>query len=201
MSAPQALLLGQFYHVFSRGIGGQTLFRNERDYYRFLQQYATHIEPIAKTYTYNLLPNHFHCLIRTKTPDEQVQKDPSVTLPREPSQHFSNLLNAYAKYFNLKYRRSGSLFQRPFGRIEVTSPRYFSTLLVYIHRNAQHHGIVEDFREWPYSSYHAFLSRKMSRIQRTEAMSWFPDPTIFVERHRLAVNPNDIAFLLPDDFE
>ncbi len=201
MPAPQALLRGQFYHIFGRGIGGQTIFRHKRDYHRFLNLYAKHIEPIAKTYGYNLLPNHYHFLIRTLDPDEQKLPDPSITLPREPSQHFSNLLNGYAKYFNLKYKRTGSLFQGPFGRIEVTSARYFSTLLVYIHRNAQHHGIVDDFREWPYSSYHAFLSRKVSRLQRTEAMSWFPDPTIFVDQHLVDVNPNDIAFLLPEDFE
>lgn len=201
MTSPQALLLGQFYHVFGRGIGGETIFRNKDDYRRFLQLYAKHIEPVAKTYCYNLLPNHFHSLIRTKEPDEQVHSAPSVLLPREPSQHFSNLFNAYAKYFNLRYQRSGSLFQRPFGRIEVTSARYFSTLLVYIHRNAQYHGILEDYREWPYSSYHTFLSKKISRLQRAEALSWFPDPEIFAERHRLGVNPNDIAFLVPEDYE
>jgi putative transposase len=53
----------------------------------------------------------------------------------KPSQYFSNLFNAYAKAFNRAYHRTGALFQRPFGRIEITSDAYFMQVVVYIHRN------------------------------------------------------------------
>jgi len=30
---------------------------------------------------------------------------------------------------------------------------YFHTLVAYIYRNPQKHGLVADFRDWPYASY------------------------------------------------
>ena len=71
--------------------------------------------------------------------------------PREvsfkPSQHFSNLFNAYTKAINKAYGRTGSLFQDRFGRIQVTADAYFTNLIYYIHHNPQKHGLVDDFRE------------------------------------------------------
>ncbi|NOZ50269.1 MAG: hypothetical protein GXP37_09525 [Chloroflexi bacterium] len=201
MPAPEALLLDEYYHIFNRGIGGGTIFKNKWDYRHFLRLYAVHIVPVAETYAYTLMPTHFHLLIRTFAPHEQVLRDTSQTIPREPSQHFANLFNAYAKYFNNRYQRTGPLFSRPFGRKEIQSAPTLSTLLIYIHQNVQHHGIVKAFQDWPYSSYHAFLSPKPSRIRRDKALSWFPSLDSFVEQHQQTVNPCHIAPLLPAHFE
>ena len=55
---------------------------------------------------------------------------------------------------NKTNERTGALFQNHFGRIPITSDRYFAMLIRYIHLNPRKHGFVDDFREWPYSSYH-----------------------------------------------
>lgn len=201
MPAPEALLLDEYYHIFNRGIGGGTIFKNKWDYRHFLRLYAVHIVPVAETYAYTLMPTHFHLLIRTFAPHEQVLSHASQTIPREPSQHFANLFNAYAKYFNNRYQRTGPLFSRPFGRREIESDSTFSTLLIYIHQNAQHHGIVKAFQEWPYSSYHTFLSPKPSRLHRAEVMSWFSGTDSFVAQHQRMVKPDGIVSLLPEHFE
>jgi len=52
--------------------------------------------------------------------------------------HFSHLFNAYSKYFNKYTGRHGSLFERPFDRIEITDKEYFKNLVVYIHNNPVH---------------------------------------------------------------
>jgi hypothetical protein len=80
--------------------------------------------------------------------------------------------------------RTGTLFQRPFGRIEVTSDAHFAWLVVYIHRNAQKHGFVDDFRAWPYSSYHAHLSEQPTRLDREEVLGWFDGAQGFTIAHR-----------------
>ena len=198
MSSPKALLLDQFYHIFIHGIEPLSLFRQQRDYYRFLRLYVKHIEPIADTFAFCLLPNHAHFLIHTKAPHEQALSSRSRT-PRQPSQHFSNLLNAYARYYNLKYRRSGPLFQRPFGRKEIDSVGYFKILVVYIHRNAQHHGLVDDFRDWPYTSYHLFFTEKPTRLKRETVLGWFSDLDSFVVGHTTPVDFSDIAEFTFDD--
>ena len=58
------------YHIFSRAIGKEKLFLEEEHYYFFLKRYKLHISPVADTFAYNLLPNHFHFLVRIKTLDE-----------------------------------------------------------------------------------------------------------------------------------
>ena len=121
------------------------------------------------------------------------------TTPR--SQQFSNLFNAYAKAFNKTYHRTGTLFQRPFGRIEVTSDSYFMQLVTYIHQNPQKHGFVSDFRTWPYSSYQALLSTKPTRLQRDDVLAWFQGVDHFEDVHRYEVDERKIAPLVPDDFE
>ena len=192
MSSPKALLLDHFYHIFIHAIEPFSLFRQERDYHHFLRLYAKHIEPIADTFAFCLLPNHGHFLIHTKAPHEQALPADAI-LPRQPSRHFSNLLNAYARHYNLKYRRLGPLFKRPFGRKEVDSIGYYKTLVVYIHRNAQHHGLVDDFREWPFTSYHLFFTEKPTRLKRETALAWFSDLDSFITGHVTPIDFTTIA--------
>ncbi len=159
--------------------------------------------PAADTYAYCLLRNHFHFLVRIKTVEEQelTSLQDLSALPRKPSQQFSNLFNAYAKAFNKTYHRTGTLFQRPFGRIEVTSDSYFMQLVTYIHQNPQKHGFVSDFRTWPYSSYQALLSTKPTRLQRDDVLTWFQGVDHFEDAHRYEVDERKIAPLVPDDFD
>jgi len=198
MPHPQALLLDQFYYIYNHAIADLTLFRRRDDYHRFLRLYAKHIEPVADTYAFNLLPDHFHLLIRTKAPHEQALPG-YITSPREPSQHFSNLFNAYAKYYNRRYQHKGPLFLRPFRRKEIDNVHYNKLLMVYIHQNAQRHGLVMNFNEWPYTSYHLFLSEKPSRLKRSEAMSWFSNEADFIARHEASIDFRDISDFTFDD--
>ncbi|MCS6846292.1 MAG: hypothetical protein RMN52_01090 [Anaerolineae bacterium] len=122
-------------------------------------------------------------------------------MKRQPSQAFSNLLNAYAKAINLAYHRTGSLFQHPFGRIAVTDERYLSHLVVYIHRNPQRHGLIADFRDWPYSSYATLLSNKPTRLRRDDCLAWFGDRSWFERVHLERDDVGVIAPLLGEDFD
>jgi REP element-mobilizing transposase RayT len=197
MSKPIPLQPGQFYHIYNRGNNRQNLFVEERNHRYFLKLYAQHIEPIAETYAYCLLPNHFHFLLRIK----DLTGLPDLSGLKKPSRSFSNLFNAYAKAFNKAYDRTGSLFQRPFGRIPVASDAYFTWLIVYIHRNPQKHGLVDNFRAWTYSSYHAHLSTKPTRLQRDEVLAWFDGAAGFRAFHRQEVSERRIAPLVVEDFD
>jgi len=203
MTSPTPLQYGQYYHIYNRGNNREKVFFEERNYWYFLRLYAKYAEPVADTYAYCLLQNHFHFLVRIKTAEEQAQtlKVSETFRVLRPSQQFSNLFNAYAKAINKAYGRTGSLFQHPFGRILITSDAHFVHLIAYIHHNPQKHGFVEDFRTWPYSSYHAFLSQKSTRLKRDEVLAWFDGPTMFQESHRQAVSDARIAPLVPDDFD
>ena len=138
MTKPEPLTEGQFYHVYNR----ETLFHTAENYRYFMQQYVHHIEPVAVTYAYCLLPNHFHLLVYVRTVEDQKRWlfsqgcQLSENWQPSPSHHaFKNLFIGYAMAFNRRYERTGSLFQKPFKRKRVDSDRYFAALVRYIHRN------------------------------------------------------------------
>jgi REP element-mobilizing transposase RayT len=215
MTNPVPLEHGQYYHIYNRGNNRENLFVEERNYPYFLKLYAQHIEPVANTFAYCLLPNHFHFLVQIK--DEQdltgfenlsglkmsglKMSGLKMSGLKRPSQYFSNLFNAYARAFNKAYDRTGSLFQRPFGRVPVTSEAYLVWLVTYIHQNPEKHGIVPEFRHWPHSSYHAHLSREPTRLQRDDVLAWFDGKTGFMPSHEQRITEHQITLLAPDDFD
>ncbi len=62
----------RIYHIYNRGINGENIFKEERNYRYFLEKYAQYIEPIADTFAYCLLKNHFHIAIRTRSEAEII---------------------------------------------------------------------------------------------------------------------------------
>lgn len=156
---------GDFFHVYNRGNNRENLFREAENYRFFLRRYLQYIEPVAATYAYCLLPNHFHLLIR-------VHED---TAPGAASRAFSNLFNSYSKAVNRRYGRTGSLFEKRFHRKRVERHEYALALVRYIHRNPERHGLVRAFREWPWSSYHALTSPAPTPLQRDALLAWYDD--------------------------
>jgi putative transposase len=199
MTSPSPLKPGVFYHIYNRGTNRENIFIQERNYGYFLQLYVKHIEPVVETYAYCLLKNHFHLLVRVK--EDPKGQDPKGLERPLGSMAFSNLFNAYAKAINKAYDRTGSLFQHPFGRIPVLTPSYLMQLVRYIHFNPQKHRLTGDFREWPYSSYHAHLSQQATRLRRENVLGWFDGPQGFAAAHQIPVDERLLAPLTPEDFD
>lgn len=199
MSKPVPLAYGVYYHIYNRGNNREDIFFEERNYRHFLNLYAKYIEPVADTYAYCLLPNHFHFLVRIK--DEETLTVIETLRVLVPSQQFSNLFNAYAKAINKAYGHTGSLFENPFGRIRIDSDAYFKQLVAYIHRNPQKHHWVDDFRNWPYSSYHGILSSQPSRLRRADVLDWFQGAEHFKAMHQVEVTEVPISSLILEDLD
>lgn len=199
---------GRYYHIYNRGIDRQNIFFEARNYHYFLTLYANRLGPVVDTYAYCLMKNHFHLLVRIKTELEQEQtwletrgSQASETWQGlNPTQQFSNFFNSYAKSINKAYHRTGSLFQKRFGRIEVDSDAYFSHLVTYIHHNPQKHGFVADFRTYPYSSYRALLSARPTRLKRNEVLAWFNGVETLAQHHHTGPDEGQISHLIADDF-
>jgi hypothetical protein len=105
-----------------------------------------------------------------------------------PSSHLGHLFNAYARYFNLKYHRHGSLFEHQFKRKPVENERYLRNAVVYIHKNPEHHGYSDNFRGYPWSSYHSFFEEQGEWIHRDEVLEWFGSAADFMMAHRTHIN-------------
>jgi REP element-mobilizing transposase RayT len=192
---------GQHYHIYNRGANRNDIFFEERNYSYFMQLYAKYITPVVETLAYCLMPNHFHFLVRIRLDrlglGDRVGLNPLSH--REVSQAFNNWLSAYAKSINRAYGRTGSLFQHHFGRLPVTADRYFLALVHYIHFNPQKHGLVNDFRGWPHSSYPSLLSDKPTRLERDVVLDWFGGPEGLREFHRNLVDETSIGAIIGND--
>ena len=201
MSVTTPLTYGETYHIYNRGNNRQTIFIEERNYHYFLQLYSKYIPPVADTFAYCLLANHFHLLVRIhQQQDCQSSEDwQSSQQSYSPSQAFSNLFSTYTKAINKAYQRTGSLFQKPFRRKVVDNDRYFTNLVLYIHRNPEIHGLVRDFRDWPFSSYKNTLSAEQTGISRTELLSWFGDKQGFISFHMNDPDMQLLGDLIGDD--
>lgn len=185
---PAPLEHDRIYHVYNRGVNREPIFRGADNYRYFLDLYLRRLTWLVDTYAYCLLGNHFHFLLRIKAfqelpPDLSDVLGPGIAI-HSPSQYFSNFFNAYARAFNIRYHRTGALFERPFGRNPVTDDAYFAYLVVYIHQNPQKHGFVDDFRDWPYSSYHALAGEKPTRLDRAMTIAWLGGRSAFDMVHR-----------------
>jgi putative transposase len=218
----EPLQFGQYYHIYNRGNNRENLFVQKRNYPYFMQLYAKHILPVAETFAYCLLPNHFHFSIRTRTEEEQKSyleqmeqigsvfktepisggaKTEPILKVKEPSRAFNNMFIAYARAFNKATNRTGVLFETPFRRKIISNDAYFYRLIAYIHTNPQKHGFVKDFRDWQWSSYDALLSEKETRLERETVLEWFGDRDFFQEFHQENIDEKQIADFIEKDFE
>ena len=126
---------------------------------------------VADVYSYCLLPNHFHTIIKFK---ETTQQKTDTERKENLHQPISNMLNAYAKAFNKKYKRKGSLFQEHLKRIKITEEKYLRNLIIYINTNSSHHQI-EDYKTYKHSSYEALISDQETALKRDEVIELFDD--------------------------
>ena len=193
---------GKYFHIYNRGNNRENLFYEERNYEYFLKQYMKHIVPIADTFAYCLLKNHFHVMVRIKDEDT-IRLDKSSRLvkskPGLVTNQFKNFFISYAKAINKAYGRTGALFQRPFGRREVTSDEYFARLVHYIHFNPQKHRFVKNYRTYQYSSYPIIVSGQPGIVERNKVLEWFGGIDAFVEFHNKMADEQTISELIEED--
>ncbi len=200
MSTTLPLKPNVYYHIYNRGNNREKIFFEERNYFYFPQLYEKYIEPIIDTYAYCLLPNHFHLLVRIKDKSDLTgAKNANLSGLKKPSQYFLNFFNAYSKAINTTYNRVGALFQSPFDRIAITSNPQLFQLVAYIHQNPQKHGLVSDFRKWPYSSYPTILSNKPSHLNRNKVLDWFRGRQPFEAFHLTMIDTTKLTKIAPDD--
>ncbi len=190
------------YHIYNRAVGSEKLYLSDDNYRYFLKRYRDFIHPIAHTFCYCLLTNHFHFLLEIKREKEVVEYlreerktkalsgFQTLTGPEQQhlisnllSQQFSHLLNSYTQAFNTQQNRMGGLFNRPFKRKAIDDENYLHKLVHYIHHNPVQAGLCAKPEEWKYSSYNAIISDSTSLIKKDIVIEWFDDRENFIYCH------------------
>jgi len=95
---------------------------------------------------YCLMDNHIHLLLQ-----ENVENGISMYMQR--------LLNSYARYFNVRHQRVGSLFAGPFKAVSIDGDEQLLHVSRYIHLNPYVAGVVGDVVSYRWSSLSEYLAR------------------------------------------
>lgn len=143
---------GEYYHLYNRGNSKQKIFLDDKDRERFLKllylcnskrriDFKNDIvkrkidawdfrkeKSIVGISAWVLMPNHFHLYITPKT-EARLPSGGAIT------DFMHRVLTAYSKYFNAKYKRTGSLFEGKFKSVHISKDTQAKYLFSYIHLN------------------------------------------------------------------
>lgn len=195
---------GKFYHIWNRGNNKENLFYSSSNYEYFIRMYAEYLDPVVETYAFCLLPNHFHLLVQTRSilvSPESIAVSPAGETAKTNKSNpvslaFQRFFTAYSQAINAQQRRTGSLFQKPFKRLEVSSTRQLANLVHYIHTNPQKHEIIDDFRQYSWSSYDRIMRDKPSKLKKEEVLQWFKDKENYVNYHTRTIDLDELKDII-----
>ena len=140
---------GAIYHAMARGNARQQIFRDDRDYGRFLEGLETTVDKFGfEIFSFVCMPNHIHLFFRTPKPNL--------------SRGMQYLLSGYANWFNTRHRRTGQLFQGRFKGELIEDDTYFWAVSRYLHLNPVRgkRPLVGRSEEWQWSSYPGYRSKR-----------------------------------------
>lgn len=188
----------EYYHIYNRGNNKQTIFHNDSDFARFLflllclqspfvfESMSRYTKPFVQSLALNisndilgsiiadrfvdlvcfaLMQNHFHLIL--------LEKEEGGI-----SRYLHRILTAYTKYANIKYEKSGHVFQGTFQAIHIKDNEQLLYLSAYIHRNPREiaHWWGRE-QQYPWSSYQDYhgVNRWGSLLQKDVLTSQFTD--------------------------
>ncbi len=146
-----------YYHIYARRASKEPLFVDSSDYEFFVRLFQRHLsrEVIVdssniayKKYigdiellAYCLMGNHFHLLVYQHVEGSMEKLMRSV-------------MTAYSRRFNLKYRRTGSVFESRYKASRIDTQSYLEHISRYIHLNPRY------WQRYDYSSIKYYTTEK-----------------------------------------
>lgn len=186
------IVAGEIYHVFNRSIARQPIFISNKDYQRAMEvidfyrhkdlpmrfsyynrlqtnqkQQVTKIiaetSSVVEILAFCLMPNHVHFLLKNLT-DNGIIK------------FMSNLQNSYAKYFNTRHKRTGTLFEPMFKAVRIESEEQLVHVNRYIHLNPVTAYILktaDELETYPWCSYPEYLGDNSGFTSKDLILGYF----------------------------
>lgn len=149
------------YHVILRGINREKIFGDTYEKEKLLKilrcyfvggQTRTPDKHQGRLFAFCILDNHVHLLLK------------------ESFFGISNLMQrigtAYAIFYNRRHGRSGPVFESRYTSIPVEGTRYFSNALRYIHNNPVKAKIVQQPKDYIWSSMYFYLNNSTDFLMR-----------------------------------
>lgn len=206
------LVAGNIYHIYNRGVAKSIICKEDADFWRFLQglclfndvKSATNVlwqlekkrgrltlnvlkdhvvnpnivrKPLVRIMAYCIMGNHYHLLV------EEIQEG-GIT------QFMHKLGLGYARYFNNKYERVGSLFQDKFKNVLVDDERYLQYLLVYINVLNPAQSLEPGWKE-------KGIQNMSAALRYVENYLWSTHQEYFGERGSLIIEKGVLGEMIP----
>ena len=134
------------YHILFRGVNQQNIFEEAADFNKLKETIATVKQDLEfEIYAYCFMSNHVHIVLKEKS-----FGDISLIMKR--------ILTKYARWYNIKYGRSGALIANRYKSVPVEMDEYFLHLLRYVHQNPIKAGITDKIENYPYSSFLEYVT-------------------------------------------
>lgn len=213
-----SIVTGEYYHFYNRGNSKQTIFLDDQDYGRFVKllflcnskkpiNFRTDIierkidawefdreEPLTSICAWVLMPNHFHIYLKADSPLKLGNPIINSGAENGAILFMQKIGTAYAKYFNTKYDRTGSLFEGKFKSKHVTTDNQARYLFSYIHLNPlklirsdwKERGVKDKKKAFAYVGDYKYSSLK----------DWLG----FNRKERLVITKNALNNILPENF-
>lgn len=102
-----------------------------------------------------VLPDHIHLILNP----EKIEEYPKIVTSIK--YYFSKNFNVGVETPTYGYQNKGEkgVFQRRFFEHTITSEDEFKKQINYIHYNPVKHGLVNNVKDWQYSSFHKFVNQ------------------------------------------
>lgn len=160
-----------YYHIYARGGNKQKIFLEDADYKHFIHlferylgdkkvlsssgvAYSNYREKV-ELLAFCLMTNHFHLLLY----QEEIPYIEKL---------MRSIMTSYSRYFNLKYKRTGPVFESRYKAVKIDSDAYLQHITRYIHLNPRY------WEGYKYSSLRYYRQHKpISWINPRKILSMF----------------------------
>ncbi|MDB5859652.1 MAG: hypothetical protein JWQ76_3341 [Ramlibacter sp.] len=157
---PRLTVPGYAHHIIQRGNNRQAIFGSTADYELLLDllHENAHKQQVA-IHAYVLMSNHFHLLATPETVEGIPQMMQAVG-------------RRYVRKFNLRYQRTGTLWEGRYRSTLIQSERYLLACMAYIDLNPVRAGLAADPADYPWSSHQHYIGRRPDKLVTPHALYW-----------------------------
>jgi len=141
------------YHIFTRGNNRQDIFKDERDYRKYLDIIGRYKEKYRfRLYHYVLMGNHVHLVL-----------EPSMR-GGDLAEIMKGINLSYAQYYKGRYKHTGHFWQDRYKSIIVGKDDYLLACGSYVELNPVRAKIVDDPKDYIWSSYNVYAYGKRDSV-------------------------------------
>lgn len=157
---PRLTLAGHPHHVIQRGNNRQPIFRDAADREQMLDLlYAYARQFRVAIHAWVLMDNHLHLLATPESADGLPKLMQSVG-------------RRYVRYFNDRHGRTGTLWEGRYRSTVIESERHLLACMVYIDLNPVRAGLVQQARDYPWSSHAHCVGLRQDRLVTPHSLFW-----------------------------